>query len=235
MQQHRKGRARGEQPRDGSSKDDRPRRGKHRDGGNNGPNVRQRLVAEAARIMATEGQHNYRSAKQKAAERLGIDPRQALPSNSEVAAALKDYLRFFGGLSRERAVIQQLETAVQAMRWLEAWQPRLSGPHVDDLASELSPVQIHLFSDDLDAPLRFLMDRKVPYEMGQKRIRWYDDSMYDQPTVSFEAGEQRVELWLFTLDGLRQAPPSPVDGRPRGRLDIRGVENLINEHQRRIR
>lgn len=211
---------------------ERSRSGKRRN--SSGTPLRQRLVAEAARIMATEGQHSYRGAKQKAAERLGVDPRQALPSNAEVAAALRDYLRFFGGLSRERAVIRQLETAVQAMHWLADFQPRLSGPHVKDLASELSPLQIHIFSEDLDAPIRFLMDHKVPYEMGEKRIRWYDDSIYDQTTVSFEAGEQPVELWLFTLDGLRQAPPSPIDGRPRGRLDIRGVENLIKEHQRRI-
>ena len=46
--------------------------------------ARRMVAAEAARIMATQAQYNYRIAKQKAAQRLGINMHMALPSNAEV-------------------------------------------------------------------------------------------------------------------------------------------------------
>ena len=189
--------------------------------------LRQRVAAEAARIMATEGQHQYLNAKQKAAQRLGADSRKGLPSNAEVAAALKDYLELFGGHEREQAVQQLLETALQAMRWLQPLSPRLSGAVVDGLADRHSPLQIHVFSDDPDAPLHFLMQRNMPYEQGQKRIRWYEDQYRDIATLNFHAGDIKVELWLFAIDDQRQAPPSPIDGRPRERLDLKAVEKRL--------
>ena len=49
--------------------------------------ARLEVAAEAARIIATEGQANYHAAKKKAAERIGVSQRLALPSNLEVQAA----------------------------------------------------------------------------------------------------------------------------------------------------
>ena len=46
--------------------------------------ARRSIAAEAARIMATQAQHNYRIAKQKAVQRLGISTHTSLPSNVEV-------------------------------------------------------------------------------------------------------------------------------------------------------
>lgn len=199
----------------------------------NSHGLRQRLATEAARIMATEGQHQYFNAKQKAAQRLGADPRQGLPSNAEVASALKDYLSFYGGKEREQAVAELLETALKAMRWLEPLEPRLSGALVDGIADQNSPIQIHVFSDDPDAPIRYLMEHDLPYEQGQKRIRWYDDELRNIETLSFEAGTKRVELWVFDKTGQRQAPPSPINGKPRERLNYSAAEQLL--HEQRLR
>jgi hypothetical protein len=59
--------------------------------------TRKMIAAEAARIMATQAQCNYRIAKQKAAERLGLNTKTALPSNVEVENALRAYQGFYGG------------------------------------------------------------------------------------------------------------------------------------------
>ena len=58
---------------------------------------RAQVAAEAARIIATEGQHNYHAAKKKAAERIGVSERLALPSNIEVKEALSAYQNLYGG------------------------------------------------------------------------------------------------------------------------------------------
>ena len=54
-------------------------------------------ITEAARIIATEGQHNYHAAKKKAADRIGVSDRLALPSNMEIKEALYRYLDLYGG------------------------------------------------------------------------------------------------------------------------------------------
>jgi len=59
--------------------------------------IRAQVAAEAARIISTEGQHNYHAAKKKAAERIGESERLALPSNIEVKEALRAYQNLYGG------------------------------------------------------------------------------------------------------------------------------------------
>jgi hypothetical protein len=39
--------------------------------------------------------------------------------------------------------------------------------------------------------------------------------------------DQPVELVVFNIDGIRQAPISPVDGKPMRRADLREVEGLL--------
>jgi hypothetical protein len=50
------------------------------------------------------------------------------------------------------------------------------------------------------------------------------------PFLAFRGPEGTdVELTVFPLDGLRQAPPSPIDGRPMRRLNLAGVERMLIE------
>ena len=51
------------------------------------------VAQEAARIIVNQGVRDYRLAKQKAAERLGLNSRGALPSNAEIEKAVADYLK----------------------------------------------------------------------------------------------------------------------------------------------
>ena len=59
--------------------------------------LRLEIAAEAARIMAVEGQRSYLAAKHKAAERLGASTRGGLPSNSQIEQALKEWQFLYGG------------------------------------------------------------------------------------------------------------------------------------------
>ena len=54
-------------------------------------NMRARIAAEAARIMAEDGIDNFALAKRKAARRLGASDTESLPRNDEVEAQLHAY------------------------------------------------------------------------------------------------------------------------------------------------
>lgn len=192
-------------------------------------NMRQQLAVEAARIMATESQNNFLAAKQKAAERLGVSNRTALPSNLEVEQALRVHQTLYGGADHDRKLHQLRQTAVDAMRFLQDFSPRLVGPVLTGTAHRHSRVALHVFSDPPDQVVLFLLDRGLPYRQEQRRIRWHDGGYREVPLVVTEADGVSVELSLFPTVDLRQAPPSPVDGRPQQRAAIGEVENLLHE------
>jgi hypothetical protein len=60
--------------------------------------IRARLVLaqEAARIIVEQGVQDFRLAKTKAAERLGMTDRGSLPGNSEIEVAVAEHLKIFG-------------------------------------------------------------------------------------------------------------------------------------------
>jgi hypothetical protein len=45
--------------------------------------------------------------------------------------------------------------------------------------------------------------------------------------VRFVAGRQTVDAVVFPVDGIRQSPTSPVDGRPMRRASAAEVESLL--------
>src|SRR5690606_37258276 len=89
--------------------------------------LRSAIAQEAARLMAEHGIQDYLVAKRKAAERYGVEEGSMLPKNTEVEAALMSYQRLFGGLQHQRSLQEQRRVAVEAMRVLEKFQPRLVG------------------------------------------------------------------------------------------------------------
>ncbi|NIP16816.1 MAG: hypothetical protein GWM87_00615 [Xanthomonadales bacterium] len=189
--------------------------------------VRRDIAAEAARIMATEGQRNFGAAKRKAAERIGVSSRVALPSNLEVEAELRAYQGFYGGEAHERHLETLRATAIEVMRSLEPFSPRLVGPVLDGTADRHSRVSLHLFSDPPEAVAMHLRERGLNYRQEDRRIRWHDGSYRDVPLLVMDAGECVIEMALFGRVDLRQAPPSPVDGRPQKRASLTEVECLV--------
>lgn len=194
--------------------------------------IRQEIAAEAARIMATESQRSFLAAKQKAARRMGLSPRINLPSNSEVEQALKDWQELYGGDSHADNLQQLRQGALAAMRFLEPFRPRLVGPVLEGTADMHSRISLHVFADDPDAVVHFLLERSIPFEQESRRIRWHDGSYRDLEIVVIEGGGQAVELILMIGREALQAPPSPVDGRAQRRMGTAELERLLDEKTR---
>jgi hypothetical protein len=191
--------------------------------------TRQEIAAEAARIIATEGQHNYQAAKRKASIRIGVSERLALPSNVEVKDALIRYQELYGGESHHRNIERLRRTAAQAMRLLEGFDPRLVGSVLDGTASEHSRVSLHVFADSVESVIMFFLERGASFSQEQRQIRWHGGSYRTMPLVVSELEEQAIELMVFDRVQLRQAPPSPIDGKPQRRAALTEVEFLLSE------
>ena len=190
-------------------------------------NMRKVLAQEAARVMAEHGVRDFHFAKRKAAERLGVAEDGILPRNTEIEAALAEYQRLFGGAQHDGSLYAQRQAAVSTMRLLHSFRPRLVGAVLAGTATEHSDVQLHAFADSAEALTFFLMDRHIPHEVDEKRVRMNAGRVLLLPTIWLEVDHQPVEVLVFSQDGIRQAPVSLVDGKPMRRADLAEVEALL--------
>ena len=189
---------------------------------------RRLLTEEAARIMAEEGVWDFLFAKRKAAERLGFDPRSLhLPTNLEVEDALAKRQRLFQSDSQPNALRHLRETARAAMRLFERFDARLVGPVLSGTASAHAVVYLHVFTDMPEQVAFFLMEKGIPYENSARKLKSAGGVMHEYPVYKFVAGDVPVELTVFGVDGIREAPASPVDGRPMKRGSLRELELLL--------
>ena len=189
--------------------------------------MRLAVAEEAARIMREQGVDDFLQAKRKAADRLGVTDASILPRNTEIEAALVAHQRLFAADRHEADLAAMRRSALEAMRLMADFQPRLVGPVLTGTASAHSEINLHLFSDSPEAVSIRLEERGVPHEVLERRLRYERDRAVSYPALRFVAGRQTVDAVVFPLDGIRQAPCSPVDGKPMRRASVAEVEALL--------
>lgn len=202
-----------------------------RDDGN-GDRARQTLAQEAARIIVEQGIRDYRIAKMKAAERLGMNTRGALPRNAEIELAISNHHALFGGESHADFLRQMREVAVSAMDLLAEFAPRLIGPVLQGTADENSAVNLHVFSDSPESVAMYLSDSGVNYRSYERRLkisRGKGATPNSFVGFQFDYEGECVEATVFPIDGVRQAPISPIDGKPMKRADKKAVQLLLGQ------
>jgi hypothetical protein len=197
----------------------------------NNETERARLVVaqEAARIIVNHGIRDYRVAKQKAAERLGVSLRGSLPGNAEVEAAVAEHLQIFGGDAHEDRLRLMRVAALSAMELLSSFTPRLVGPVLTGTADENSAVNLHVFADSPEFVAMELDQLGIAYRSYERRLKSRRDQVENHCGFEFHHRNNAIQATVFPIDGIRQAPMSPVDGRPMKRVDSAGVQALL-EH-----
>jgi hypothetical protein len=121
---------------------------------------------------------------------------------------------------------QQRRTALQAMQLLQQFEPRLVGAVLTGTATGYTDIQLHVFSDNPEAVYLQLMDRRYEYEVFERKLKQTLERQILVPSVRFEVGAETVEAFVFPKDGIRQAPVSPVDGKPMRRASASEVSTL---------
>ena len=195
----------------------------------NDDRMRRVLAQEAARIIVEQGIEDFRVAKLKAAERLGMNGRGSLPRNPEIEQAVTEHLELFG---RERHVdlLRLLRrAAVSAMDMLAPFTPRLVGPVLNGTARASSPVNLHVFADNSELVAVRLRESNVTYRPFERRLKSRRDRAETFAAFRFAHGESDIEATVFPVNGVRQAPISPVDGRPMQRADREAILRLLEE------
>jgi len=195
---------------------------------NGSERARLMVAQEAARIIVNQGVRDYGLAKKKAADRLGLGTRGSLPGNTEIEQAVSEHLKLFAGESHSDLLRSMRLAALSAMDLLAGFSPRLVGPVLNGTADANSAVNLHVFADSPEAVAMSLDECGISYRPYERRLKSRRDQANTYAGYEFNHGDASVQATVFPVDGIRQAPMSPVDGKPMQRADEKAVRELIN-------
>jgi hypothetical protein len=139
-----------------------------------------------------------------------------------------EYQRLFGGETHDESLHAQRLVALHTMQRLIEFEPRLVGAVLSGTATEHSEVQLHLFTDTAESVAIKLMDAGIRHEVTERRVRMSAERVISCPGVRFAIDDQTIEATVFPTDGIRQAPISPVDGKPMRRADMAELAATLN-------
>jgi len=107
--------------------------------------LRRKVALEAASLLYTSQEKEFKQAKLKAAKTLGV---RTLPSNREIAEAFDKIAEEKEGSSRQELLIQMRREALQIVQILKDFHPRLIGSVWRGTAHKNSDIDIVTFSQD---------------------------------------------------------------------------------------
>ena len=200
-----------------------------RKSGDNPDRSRRLLAQEAARIIVDQGLRDYHSAKIKAADALGMSNYGSLPGNKEIEQAISNHLQLFGGESHTSFLAAARAAAMSAMTLLVDFVPRLVGAVLTGTADPNSAVDLHVFSDTTELIALRLSSLDLSYKSYERRLKIRHNQVDAFPGFAFVHDGTEIECTVFAIDGIRQAPISPIDRKPMQRADIKAVQRLIKQ------
>lgn len=179
--------------------------------------------------MVDEDVAEYITAKNMAADNVcGMRRGSAapLPSNGEIRAAIVARATIAEGVGRAERLRHLRRVAIDVMRELDAFEPRLIGSVASGAIHAGSDVDIQVFCAD-HAPLERTLwmcghtAERLEHEIAR------DGRMHLYIHYHFDVRGADVELSVYTPEELRVVRYSSIDGKPIDRVPRRRVEALL--------
>jgi len=197
--------------------------------------LRQCLAQEAARLMYEEEVPQYFTAKRLAAKRLlhrGGQHRhylhpQDLPSNGEIQAALHILTQLQEGERSQRRLFAMRVIALETMRDLAPFQPRLIGSVSTGQVHYGSDIDLHVFTDGLEDLESYLCYLGWRFETARVTIR-VANQLKDYTHIFWERVFP-IELSVYSVAEMRVTHRSSTDGKPIVRLKPSALQALLAE------
>jgi len=188
--------------------------------------MRTRIAAAAARIMAEDGVEDFALAKRKAARQLGAEDTQALPKNEEIELELRAYQSLYQGEEQRDRIRYLRRQALQAMRLLAQFRPYLSGPVLKGTAGRYSDIDLQLFTDDSKSVELFLLNRDISFEVTDQR-QYAGDRERTVPVLKLDWEGVPFNIAVYSANDERGSLRVTPAGRPIERAGIDAVAELV--------
>jgi len=189
--------------------------------------MRARIAAAAARLMAEDGIDDFAVAKRKAARQLGALDTQSLPRNDEIEAELRAYRALYQAEDHPQVISELRRIALDAMQALEQFSPYLTGPVLKGIAGPYAEIDLQLFPDSAKDVEIFLLDRNIAFSTQEGR-RYSGDRSRAVSLISLFWQGVPVRLAVFDPRDERLALKTSQAGRVIERAGIAEVGAILS-------
>jgi hypothetical protein len=189
-------------------------------------NMRTRIAAVAARIMAEDGIEDFAMAKRKAARQLGAGDTQSLPNNDEVETELRVFQSLYQGEEQRERLRYLRSQALAAMEQLADFNPYLTGPVLKGTAGRYADIDLQVFADSGKELEIFLLNRNIPYEISESR--YYSGNQERAVNVlSLDWQGTPVRVAVYCPGDERRSVKTSLLGRSLERAGLDAVRTLV--------
>jgi predicted nucleotidyltransferase len=190
--------------------------------------LRNRVAREAALLLYTSQEKEYKQAKKRAAETLGA---RVLPSNREVAEELDRIAEEREGASRKKLLLRMRREAKEIMEILEEFNPRLVGSVWRGTARQNSDIDILTFSQDPVQVLKQLQEHNFVAESSE----WRSVTKEGRKEASFHiylliSSGDDVEVVVRSPDCLGQPERCETYGDVKAGLNLEQLTRILKEN-----
>jgi len=189
--------------------------------------MRARIAAAAARIMAEDGVDDFALAKRKAARQLGALDTHSLPRNDEIEAELRAYRALYQAGEHPELVAELRRVAFDAMQALESFSPYLTGPVLSGIAGPYAEIDLQLFPDSAKDVEIFLLDRGMTFTTQETR-RYSGDRARAVSLISLSWEGVRLRLSIFDPRDERVTLKTSPAGKVMDRAGIAEVSAILS-------
>jgi hypothetical protein len=192
--------------------------------------MRTRIAAAAARLMAEDGIDDFALAKRKAARQLGAADTHSLPRNDEIEAELRAYRALYQAGEHPELIDELRRVALDAMQALERFSPYLTGPVLSGIAGPYAEIDLQLFPDSSKEVEIFLLDRGMTFTTQEVR-RYSGDRARAVSVISLLWEGVPLRLSLFDPRDERVALKTSEAGKVIERAGIPEVSAILSDER----
>jgi hypothetical protein len=189
-------------------------------------NMRTRIAAVAARIMAEDGVEDFAMAKRKAARQLGAGDTHSLPNNDEIENELRVYQSLYQGEEQRERLRYLRSEALAAMEQLADFKPYLTGPVLKGTAGRYADIDLQVFADSGKELEIFLLNRNIPYQTFELR-HYSGDQVRAVSVLSLDWRGTPVRVAVYSPEDERRSVKTSPLGRPLERAGLDAVRSLV--------
>jgi|SRR5690606_2521541 len=187
--------------------------------------MRARIAAAAARLMAQDGIDDYALAKRKAARQLGASDTQSLPANEEIESELVAYQSLYQGDEQRERIRELRAIALEAMQALHEFRPYLAGAVLKGTAGRYADIDLQLYTDELKTLELFLLNRNIDYTVAERRAG--NDDSRPLEILRVEWHGVPVNLAVYAANHERRALKAAPNARVIERANLNAVAELV--------
>ncbi len=187
--------------------------------------IRKRLAREAAILLYSEQEKEYKQAKQRAADTVGA---RILPSNREVAEELDRIADETEGRLRRDKLVQMRKEALSVMVVLGDFHPRLVGSVWRGTAHRNSDIDVEAFASDS----QIAFDRLEQNGFNVKKAEWQSVTKGRGRETSFHlflrlSSGYQTEVVVRSPEKMNETDKCEIYGDPIKGLNIHQLRKVI--------